>query len=272
MKASTSAAPSFAFFVLLLGVAKPVSGYDCAIPSTLSSYSFISSGDAEISAKSIDSGVAVGLIFQQILPEHTIDVNGMAYVRDMQADNVHWNGGLRIGNAVDSAIDFQQFIFLAEMAVDHFTDNEMVFVFTTGGGTCWSNDDFGGARVSPNTLVIFNTWQDVCLTQSSDGSTFVPTVIAPFSRVDVQQEIGAVNGTIVARDLVTTGTDPAQLTALEFRGGANAFNGTIACRDTPGPSSTPSSSMMPSDQPSQAPSISDSPSTLPSVEPSNLPR
>jgi hypothetical protein len=218
MTAASAVTAIILSFFCLIAMPLAVVGYDCALPSVISDFAFITSADADITAKTIEKDIAVGMIFQQIIPEHTIEINGLGYVMDMQADNVHWNGGLKIGSAaVQDVVDFQHFKFLAEMAVDTFTDNETVFVVTSGGGGCWSNDDFGGSNVLPNTLVIFNTWQDICIQRSSDGMPFVPTVIAPYSRVEVQQEVGAVNGTIVARDLYTTGTDRALLTSLEFR-------------------------------------------------------
>jgi hypothetical protein len=244
----------------------------CSVPADISLFAFIVVGDAMVEAKRIDNGIYVGMIFEQILADNTIEVNGMSIIGDVQADNVHWNGGLKMGSGVnETSVNFEQYEYLAENVLTSSSENSTVLVYTSSGGKCWTNDDF----VDPNTLVIFNTWEDICLSRSSDGLPFSPTVIAPFSMVQVEAGIGMVSGSIVARELVTTGANPIDYTTLEFVG--EAFIGTLECRDFPSssPSNAPSTmpSAIPSDVPSLTPSAipSDAPSDTPSMQPSSFP-
>jgi hypothetical protein len=221
-----------------------------------------------LDAKSIQPGIYVGLILEQVLQNNLMQVNGFSYVRDNVADNVSWNSGLKEGRSVQGVVDLEHFKFLAENLVDSDSEDGRVFVFNDNGGGCWNNEDFGEPG-NGDTLVIFNTWQPISFCKSSISSPFYPTIIAPFSQVRLDANMGTIKGTIVASELVVTGDVPQDY--REFVFDAVAYNGTMECRDTPAPSAPPSMSPAPSDVPSQAPTNSSMPSVMPSDAPSLIP-
>ncbi|KAG7339299.1 alpha beta-propellor repeat-containing integrin [Nitzschia inconspicua] len=243
-------------------------GYPCTLPEDMGSFAIIAETDVKIEAKSVFPGIYAGLVFQQLLPDNVMEVNGMSYIRDIQAENVHWNEGLRLGSAVSEMIDFKHYEFLAENLEAYESEESQVVVFTDSGGGCWTNEDFGSPGPG-HTLLVFNTWQDVCFYPSGDGSPFYPSVIAPFSRVELDARIGTINGTIVAREILMSGTELEKLKSFAFN--TVAYEGALACRETSAPSSSPTMSAVPSDSPSSTPSISVHPSSIPSVFPSLVP-
>lgn len=254
---------------LLVALLPKAWSYPCALPNDIGNFSLIAEGDAKIEAESVTPGMYVGLVLQQVLLDNEMQVNGMSYIRDMQADNVHWNGGLRIGSTVAGVLDFKHYEFLAENLEAYESASSRVFVLNDNGGGCWTNEDFGTPTTPGNTLVVFNTWQDVCFFPSDDGSPFYPTILAPFSRVELDVGMGIVSGTIVAREIEVSGYNQEDFKNLTFH--SIAYTGEVACRDTAAPSLTPTVSAIPSDSPSSTPTISLSPSAIPSDSPSNIP-
>ena len=92
--------------------------------------------------------------------------------------------------------------------------------------TCSEEDD-------GKTVIVFNTQDNVILNRTSDGRGFGPSVIAPFSRVEVLGETGHVDGFIVAKSFVTTGSEA---TSLRLHG--DAYMGAWEC-PTDEPTSQP---------------------------------
>jgi hypothetical protein len=69
----------------------------------------------------------------------------------------------------------------------------------------------GQGEDNGNTVVIFNTSQDVFITKTSDGRQFGPSIIAPFAKVSVSGEAGYVDGFVVAKTFETTGGSQGSL-------------------------------------------------------------
>jgi hypothetical protein len=72
--------------------------------------------------------------------------------------------------------------------------------------------------------VIFNTAETVILTGTEDGQGFKPSVIAPFSRVELHSDAVYMEGQIVANTFATTGSNPS---ALYIQG--KSFHGNFTC-------------------------------------------
>jgi hypothetical protein len=72
--------------------------------------------------------------------------------------------------------------------------------------------------------VIFNTTETVILNRTEDGQGFKPSVIAPFSRVELHSDAVYMEGQIVAHTFATTGSNPS---ALYIQG--KSFVGNFTC-------------------------------------------
>jgi hypothetical protein len=91
--------------------------------------------------------------------------------------------------------------------------------FTTGHflGRNGQREDIG------NTIVFFNTCEDIIITKSSLDRQVGPSIVAPFVMVIVLGDAGYVDGFIVAKTLVTSGKNQLQIHGYNFPGG------TLAC-------------------------------------------
>ena len=76
-----------------------------------------------------------------------------------------------------------------------------------------------------NTLVVFNTSDEICLTKTSSGRQFGPSVLAPFSKVVLRNEAGYIDGNIVAKKFSTVGGNFGD--GLQLHG--DAYDGGVKC-------------------------------------------
>jgi choice-of-anchor A domain-containing protein len=202
-------------------------GYDCVLPADTSSYSLISKGNAEVSADSVDTGIAVGGQFHYPGTQ-TMVVIGVSFMGTLGAGgDINWESGYTAGGSLDTVIDFAHFEWLANHALSSEQGGKKVVVMTSGG--TFSTSDFRGSDGGKgddngNTLAIFKTTEMVTLivTQSNP---FGPSVIAPFSLVELKGGDGYIDGFVVARDFMTTAEYADSL--LEMKG--EFYTGTISC-------------------------------------------
>ena len=184
--------------------------YDCVLPSGTTGFSLITEGDAEFSAHNVYQGLAIGGSFTQMQTSSSMVVDGESFIWEIQNVNnlnINWNGGLDYPARLDDVFDFEHFKWLARNAED-YTDRagKNVFVVTHGGSfsTYDFNGDSGQGEDNGNTLVIFNTDEDVTLTKTQHGRQFGPSVLAPFANVYLEDSAGYVDGFVVA---VRVGSD-----------------------------------------------------------------
>jgi hypothetical protein len=215
----------------------PPTGYtttgDCVLPADAYLYSVITSGDATIGAHNMYKGLAIGGTLYDGTPNEdgTVD-QSTSYVHVLDPRHrFNFNGGIVTGGEAVSVVtalmaQFEYLTTTAQSSSSSSSDSQKVFVLTKGG--TYNTYDFrpgGQGEDNGNTVVIFDTSEDVYLTKTSDGRQFGPTVIAPFATVYVYGEAGYVDGLIVARKFVTTGD---QQGALQLHG--DTYYGPFVCQ------------------------------------------
>jgi len=216
--------------------------YQCPLPEVAKSFSAIIKNNMNSAAHTVYSGVAVGKTYKNtIKPSQNVAVNGASYVGTNLASNVNWNGGITTGSTLeDVGIDWAYFEYMAKNAIPS-QKNGYKIVRLTKGGTYDTYDFRNGGQGEDNgkTIVFFDTTQNIKLTKTSDGRQFGPTVIAPFSWVELTGQAGYLDGLIVAKGFTTSGGQAGQ---LQLHG--DYFRGEIPCLTpytppTPTPTLTP---------------------------------
>jgi len=152
----------------------------------------------------------------------------------------NFNSGVeKINNLNDvPAIDYDHYEWLARNMKSSDINGKMVIVKNTGTdgsqNGCYDLYDFrsgGQGYDNGNTLVVFNTTDDICLTKTRDGRQFGPSVLAPFSKVTLTHA-GFIDGTVIAREF-TTVDGSYKGTELQLHG--ITYNGPIECIETSSP-------------------------------------
>ena len=213
----------------------------------------ITTGDATIGAHSMYKGLAIGGTLYDGTPNEdaTID-NFMSYVNVKDPNSkFNFNGGLTTGATTVPSSMWARFAFLAEHAVNSESNGKKVVVVTSGG--TYNMYDFrngGQGEDNGNTLVIFNTAQDITLTKTPDGRQFGPTIIAPFAKVTVLGDAGFIDGSVYAKTFVTTGGNQG---ALQLHG--DTYTGSIQCNagGTPPTTEAPNTASATTPAPTEAP-------------------
>ena len=173
------------------------SPHGCKFPSGTLKYSVITKGDADIAAHNVYLPILIGGHLTDPNPSANIVVNtrnigGPSYMNSLASNaNINFHGGKQTGVNLEDVIDFEQFEWLAQHAKSSYINGKKVVVMTSGG--TFDTYDFkpgGQAEDNGNTLVIFNTSEKVVLTKTHDGRQFGPSVIAPFSHVNLRSEAG----------------------------------------------------------------------------------
>jgi hypothetical protein len=224
--------------VLLSSMARVSTSYQCELPKEFSIYSVISKEDASIGAHSMYKGVAVGGTLSDGTPDSsaTFDRTTSRVKALANPNRFNFNGGIETGVSLETSVDFGHFEWLAGAAKSgDFEGGKKVVVLTKGG--TYNLYDFrngGQGEDNGNTIVIFNTSDDVILTKTHDGRQFGPSVIAPFSKVIVLGNAGFVDGTIVGKQVVTSGGNQGQ---LQLHG--DNYNGPFVCGVNPGSGGDP---------------------------------
>jgi hypothetical protein len=234
---SSVTAPSLAPTTILSITSPPLSTSSpgtcsCVLPEYLKTLALITSGNALLGAHTVYRGIAIG----GVLSDPDTNLNKQissnyvhpSYVFAKTSINMEFKGGVTNGATLaDAGIDFEVLKCLAQTAVSSTSGSFKVVVLTRGG--TYSTEDFRGpdgqGEDNGNTLVIFNTNEDVILSQTSSGRQFGPSILAPFSNVDVRASAGFVDGYIVAKNL--NAMDGAATTSLQFHG--DYYKGGIVC-------------------------------------------
>eukprot|EP00980_Cylindrotheca_fusiformis_P020143 scaffold7212_cov165-Cylindrotheca_fusiformis.AAC.3 len=207
---------------------------NCKMPKFTGDYAIIAKSHAEISMHEIERGLAIGGLLSN--PLNTTVVVGTKRKRPSYIDRVvsechiEFMGGRRIGEPLEEVLDFEFFEHVARTAFNRTQTNNRKVIVMTHGGTFDTHDFIPGFKPQwtdrRKTVVVFNTEEKVILTSTADGQPFRPTVIAPFSRVELHSDAGYMEGSIVAHSFATTGSNPS---ALSMRG--LAYDGRFC--DTP---------------------------------------
>eukprot|EP00980_Cylindrotheca_fusiformis_P020142 scaffold7212_cov165-Cylindrotheca_fusiformis.AAC.2 len=220
------------------------SGYKCKLPSNSNRYSVITRGDAEISASILFKAVAIGGTMSN--PGGNKMVVGsesakMSYMyRLIGKCLIDFKGYRKIGAYLRTVIDFEHFEYLARNAESRKINRNNIIVMTRGG--TFDIRDFctvcegNGAETGNRLLIIFNTNEKVVLKGSADGLPFLASVIAPFSRVELDGSAGYMDGVVVADTFATVGDNAS---SLELRG--NYMGGSLYCGPTEAPTWAPTS-------------------------------
>jgi hypothetical protein len=204
---------------------------NCVLPLDTEKYSLITEGNTVVAAHTIYTGVAVGGTFQDDKPGPSKTVDGASYINVFVPPNgasYNWNKGKTTGVALSDVIDFEHFKWLAENAKSSESGAKKVIVLTHGG--TFNTADFRGSdgqgSDNGNTLVIFNTSDKITLTKT-DGTDrqFGPSVIAPFSEVELLDKAGFIDGFVVAKSFRTSGCSAS--TSLQMHG--KTYSGSIEC-------------------------------------------
>jgi len=98
----------------------------------------------------------------------------------------------------------------------------------SGKNGCYNLYDFrpgGQGEDNGNTLAVFNTNDDICLTKTNDGRPFGPSILAPFSKVTLV-DAGFLDGVVIAKEFTTVWDG---LMGGEFQLHGDSYNGEIEC-------------------------------------------
>ena len=133
----------------------------------------------------------------------------MSAINPSYDHRVNFNGGSQIGSPSLSAagVDFTTLEKFATKVQSSEVGEFKVVVFTKGGKynmgavrpSWWQDYDRG------KTLVVFNTVEDVIL-EFGDNRKWGPSVIAPFSKVTIDNNNAFNDGYVVAKSFVSTQT------------------------------------------------------------------
>jgi hypothetical protein len=136
-----------------------------------------------------------------------------------------FNGGISQNAALSSVVDCSHYEWLARNAVSSNAGGKGVIVVDYGGNFNLYDFSSGGqGSDNGNTLIIFDTEEDITLDKTPDGRQFGPSVIAPFAKVSLWGRAGYINGIVVANEFKTTSSNQGQ---LQLRG--NAYTGALEC-------------------------------------------
>ena len=208
--------------------------YECVWPSE--KYSAITKGDFISGAKMVYHKLAVGGTLKNPANSH-VAIDGKVYYGNSVQGLMNFNEGKqKIDDLADIPVDYGHFEWLAKNLKTSNIGGKRVFVKTTGKdgsrGGCYSTDDFvpgGQGEDNGNTLVVFNTSDDICLTKTGDGRQFGPSVLAPFSNV-ILTNSGFLDGTVIAKTFTTvSGGDKG--TEQQLHG--DTYTGKLECIEAP---------------------------------------
>jgi len=208
--------------------------YECIWPKDfMKDYSAITSGNLISAAHSVYKNLAVGGTLVNPSNAH-VSISGKVYYHNLINKRMNFNGGkYQIDDLLDIEIDFQQYEWLARNIKSSNINGKKVVVKETGNdgsgrGGCYNLYDFrngGQGEDNGNTLVVFNTDDDICLTKTNDGRQFGPSVLAPFSKVTLV-DAGFIDGIVIAKEFTTVS---GGRTGSELQLHGDAYKGEIQC-------------------------------------------
>jgi hypothetical protein len=171
-------------------------------------YSVITKENAASAAKTVYKNMFVGGNFSNP-GTSSITVNGHVYHGDIiEPINTNFNGGkTKLSTMGSPPVNFAYYEWLAtHLVAGVYSNGYQVIVVTQPKGSCYHMNDFLAttAQGSNNgkTLIVFTFTDNICLTKTSDGRQFGPSVLAPFSNVTLA-DAGYIDGIIIARRFTT---------------------------------------------------------------------
>jgi hypothetical protein len=134
---------------------------------------------------------------------------GSFYGTTVLSFNYFLFGGYTIINSITDApadVSWSQYEWLSQNVKSSTSGTYKVLVFNYGGTfDLYSIRPQGLANDYGNSLIIFNTNQDVFITKTYDGRQFGSSILAPFSRVTIMDNAGFIDGFIIAKELQDSG-------------------------------------------------------------------
>ncbi|CAJ1961335.1 unnamed protein product [Cylindrotheca closterium] len=258
---------------LLPAVCLAATEYQCPLPDAAKKFSAIVLEDMDSAAHNVYTGVAVGGVFKNTKkPNSNIAVDGESFVGSVQTPiRINWNKGINTGSTLeDAGIDWSYFEYMAKNTFSTTRNGYKIVRMTSGGNfNTYSFNNGGQGEDNGKTIVFFDTNQKVTLTKTNDGRQFGPTVIAPFSEVEVHGNAGFVDGLIVAKKLITSGGNPSQ---LQLHG--DYFKGNnLPCLNPPPSGATSGPTAAPTGTPTPVPTSGPTPvpTSGPTLDPTSSP-
>lgn len=251
--------------------------YTCEFPLDMTKWAVITKDDSTIYSHDTYSNVAVGGDLVDGTPDDSGNIHGMAYVEG-DVKGSRWSfctKGAEFGCSSSSqatirplseTVEFAHFEWLAEHLESSAVGGYTVVVKTAGGS--FSTEDFrvdgsgmGVEEDDGHTLAVFNTDEDVEIFKKTNGRKFGPSILAPFSKVTVDGDVGFIDGSVVAKSFVGTGSNLGQLQLH-----SDGYTGPLECS---GPASTPRPTRQPTPAPTRAPT--EEPTSYPTQAPTPEP-
>ena len=128
----------------------------------------------------------------------------------------------------------EHFEYLASHAEISNIGGKKVEVVTSGGTyNMYDFNNGGQGEDNGNTVIIFNTSQDIFITKTPDGRQFGPSIIAPFAKVSVLGDAGYVDGFVMAKQFETIGGNQG---SLQLHG--DTYTGQFQCGPEESPTTT----------------------------------
>ena len=171
-------------------------------------YSLITKDNTNSAAKNVYKKMFVGGNLQNP-GQNTVTVGGHVYYGSLtEPINTNFNGGkTKLSDISSPPLDFEYYEWLAtRISAGSYSNGYQVIIEAVPKGSCYNIYDFlGPAAQGTNngkTLIVFTFSDDICLTKTSDGRQFGPSVLAPFSKVTLTNS-GYLDGVLIARSFTT---------------------------------------------------------------------
>lgn len=210
---------------LLDGICSQHVTVQCALPPEVTKYSLITKYNAHVGAHNIQHGFVIGGNLSDASPTEHARVFTHSFIGDQVfGDTWNFEGG-KDYRPINDVLNWSHLEDVARRAVSDACGPHKVVVMNEGGEYNTYHFRFlGTGEDHGQTLVIFNTTEDIVLDSTQDGRQFGPSVLAPFSKVTLKDSAGYLDGYVIAREFNTTGKQAGQ---LQMHG--NAYNGRIFC-------------------------------------------
>jgi len=200
-------------------------------------------------AKNVYHSLAVGGKLKNPANSNIV-VGGTVYHVGGYQGSFNFNGGVeQVSDLAEIPVDYAHYEWLAKNLKNSNINGKKVIVKTTGKdgsrNGCYSTADFNGSEAqgedNGNTLVVFNTSDDICLTKTAYGRQFGPSVLAPFSKVTLTDS-GFLDGVVIAKEFTTVkGSDKGSEQQLH----GDTYTGPLECIEAPEPTGKPTAAPEP---------------------------